>query len=67
MKYSGNPPVPAQPAVPAQPKLKWEHIGNHNGTYVHRAKVPGGWLVELRGSLAFVPDANHLWDGGSPP
>jgi hypothetical protein len=34
---------------------------------IYRAKVPGGWLVMSRPSdnLAFVPDPEHLWDGGS--
>ena len=38
-----------------------------------RAKVPGGWLVisqfYIGGAhgLAFVPDPNHEWDGGSLP
>lgn len=37
-------------------------VGGHSW----RAKVPGGWLVSNeRGSMVFVPDANHAWDGGS--
>jgi len=35
-----------------------------------RAKVPGGWLVnvivtQIGGSVTFVPDPDHTWDGTS--
>jgi hypothetical protein len=34
-----------------------------------RAKIPGGWLVELLThpafGICFVPDPYHQWDGGS--
>jgi hypothetical protein len=36
---------------------------------VHRAKVPGGWLVLVMhntSGLTFYPDPQHKWDGGSP-
>ena len=35
---------------------------------VYRAKVPGGWLVlvaDNANGVAFYPDAEHTWDGGS--
>jgi hypothetical protein len=38
---------------------------------VERARVPGGWLVISQfkigpaHGLAFVPDPDHEWDGGS--
>ena len=33
---------------------------------IHRAKVPGGWLVTIRDEgITFVPDPSHEWDGGS--
>jgi len=34
---------------------------------IYRAKIPGGWLVALRpnDNMAFVPDPQHDWDGGS--
>jgi hypothetical protein len=34
---------------------------------IYRAKIPGGWLVAMRPNdqLAFVPDPEHEWDGGS--
>jgi hypothetical protein len=36
----------------------------------YRAKVPGGWLVLICGNagisgVAFYPDSNHQWDGGT--
>ncbi len=48
---------------------------------MHRAKVPGGWLVYIYGShysprtrsdwghggLTFYPDPEHKWDGNSLP
>jgi len=40
-------------------KLDWE---------VHRAKVPGGWLVLVLHNtqgLTFYPDPDHEWDGAS--
>ena len=36
---------------------------------IHRAKVPGGWLVLVihnTGGLTFYPDPEHQWDGASP-
>jgi hypothetical protein len=45
----------------------------HTAWEVHRTKVPGGWLVvtRLEGSapqgIAFYPDPDHRWDGGSVP
>ncbi len=33
---------------------------------IYRAPIPGGWLVASHsGALAFVPDADHKWDGAS--
>jgi hypothetical protein len=33
---------------------------------IHRAKIPGGWLVTIRDEgITFVPDPRHEWDGGS--
>jgi hypothetical protein len=35
---------------------------------VHRAKVPGGWLVLVihnTSGLTFYPDPEHKWNGGS--
>ena len=36
-----------------------------------RAKVPGGWIYLVispqGGSLCFIPDPDHKWDGASLP
>lgn len=58
-------------ARPRQP-LRWEYV---SGTpAISRARVPGGWLVTVeqattRGpfqtGIAFYPDPEHRWDGGS--
>ena len=35
---------------------------------IFRASVPEGWLILLKAdqpSLFFLPDLNHVWDGGS--
>lgn len=37
---------------------------------VHRARVPGGWLVLVlhnTSGLTFYPDPDHRWDGSSLP
>jgi hypothetical protein len=61
------------------PVLVWETLstkreedGLLNSAYMtERAKVPGGWLVisqfNIGGAhgMAFLPDPNHTWDGGS--
>jgi len=49
------------------PLLRWERLRVAGGPAVTRARVPGGWLVSggSGGSLAFVPDLGHGWDGGS--
>jgi hypothetical protein len=63
------------------PVLRWQTLNTireEDGILIskyltERAKVPGGWLVISQfqiGSahgLVFLPDPNHLWDGGSLP
>ncbi len=48
-------------------KFNWEKLDYR----LSRAKVPGGWLVKITGyaehGIAFYPDPNHTWDGGSLP
>jgi hypothetical protein len=59
--------APASDEV-AGPLLRWERLRVAGGPAVTRARVPGGWLVSggsSGGSLAFVPDLGHGWDGGS--
>ena len=51
-----------------------ESIGNIGSWHLHRAKVPGGWLVRITGfmqnrqsgvgygaGVTFVPDPQHQW------
>jgi len=56
--------------------LVWEELKSSRkeggiltiGWKVHRAKVPGGWLVLLihnTNGLTFYPDPEHKWDGCS--
>ena len=50
----------------ADPDSSWLHVDWE----VHRAKVPGGWFVLTRmggapQGIAFYPDPQHVWDGGS--
>lgn len=57
-------------------KIVWEELENENDPIIHifRAKIPGGWLLNLKEStssrgaaigLTFIPDPNHEWDGNS--
>lgn len=58
-----------------QPRLVWHKLYSSSVESrvfklgnVHRAKVPGGWLVLVSDNatgLAFHPDPEHMWDGGS--
>ncbi len=62
-----------------RPVLTWETVvterqegGILSSAYLtERAKVPGGWLVisqfHIGGAhgMAFLPDPNHTWNGGS--
>jgi len=62
-----------------KPVLHWETLnttreedGLLDSRYIaERAKVPGGWLVisQFRIGTAhgvvFLPDPDHIWDGGS--
>ena len=70
--------LPAAAAAAAGAVLRWEPVESigdwrpDDYTVVHvacyRAKVPGGWLVALKGSyqahglgLTFYPDQLHAW------
>ena len=55
----------APAAAPAKEvMIRWEELGGNPP--VLRTKVPGGWLVSIRGGGAtFFPDPNHSWDGKS--
>jgi hypothetical protein len=52
--------------------LYWEDIKCSGAMLtMHRAKVPGGWLVYAgnayhhHGGITFYPDPEHRWDGQS--
>lgn len=68
------PPAPAQavatPLAAVLRDLVFEPLparGVPGGSPIARARIPGGWLVAAGsgGGVAFVPDPNHWWDGGS--
>ena len=64
-----------------KPVLHWEMLNTvrqergllHSEYLTERAKVHGGWLIISQfktgtaHGLAFLPDPNHEWDGGSLP
>lgn len=61
------PPAEGRPAAEAQPdaRMKWEELTSTHQA-VLRAKVPGGWLVSVRGGgVCFYPDPKHAWDGST--
>jgi hypothetical protein len=53
-------------------KTKCEATSWFNSYKAERARVPGGWLVLSTSNagqataMAFLPDPDHKWDGGSP-
>jgi hypothetical protein len=63
---SGSTTAAAAPveAGPPKPLLSFETLRSR-GLSLSRAKVPGGWLVVNGSGVAFVPDSEHAWDGGS--
>jgi ABC-type branched-subunit amino acid transport system substrate-binding protein len=44
--------------------LQWETLAS-DWSEVRRARVRGGWLVTASGGVAFLPDPEHAWQGGS--
>jgi hypothetical protein len=43
--------------------LEWQEVATNITRTVHRAAVPGGWLVAQQNGLAFIPDPDHAWRG----
>lgn len=41
--------------------LTWEVLDSNIARTLHRAPVPGGWLVAQQNGLAFVPDPDREW------
>jgi len=58
-------PAPAPVANDDRPVLQFQSLRVAGAAALSRAKVPGGWLVAAGGSVTFVPDPAHQWDGGS--
>lgn len=74
----GQAAVPIQPLFPKpavrRVGLSFHYIGSQSNTEIYRAKITGGWLISAGDnanrtglSVAFVPDADHKWDGNSLP
>jgi hypothetical protein len=47
--------------------LEWQELGTNITRTIHRAAVPGGWLVAQQNGLAFIPDPDHAWKGKEKP
>ena len=48
--------------------VKWEKVKTTKPGDLNRAKVPGGWLLFLYGTIpaiTFYPDPSHEWKGDS--
>jgi hypothetical protein len=41
--------------------LEWQAMKSTIKRTIHRAKVPGGWLVAQQEGITFVPDTSHEW------
>jgi hypothetical protein len=54
-------PAPARAAGGGGASLEFEEVGVNITRTIHRAPVPGGWLVAQQNGLAFVPDPEHKW------
>jgi hypothetical protein len=53
-------------------EVQWQLLSDVGVSFhceTRRAKVPGGWLVQIVQSdgcgITFYPDPEHKWDGGS--
>jgi hypothetical protein len=42
-------------------EIRWQALKSSIDRTIHRAKVPGGWLVAQQDGITFVPDARHEW------
>lgn len=52
------------------PKLDWQKLKSTERAVgdMYRSPIFGGWLItNADGSLVFVPDPEHKWDGESYP
>jgi hypothetical protein len=62
------------PTTGDEPVVHWQELASEGGLLaVRRAKVAGGWLVYVsngyhkHAGLAFYPDPEHRWNGGTLP
>lgn len=54
-------PSSSAPNVDAGPSIQFERVTSNVGK-MHRAKVPGGWLIALDpGGAVFYPDPEYRW------
>ena len=54
-------PAPARAAGGGNVSLEFEEVNVNITRTIHRAQVPGGWLVAQQNGLAFVPDPEYKW------
>lgn len=66
--WTPTPSTASSNAAPPGPEIafKWERL-NAGPVATYRAKLPGGWLIQVGDSnsraVAFYPDPDHAWDG----
>ena len=41
--------------------LRWQEVGGNMMRTIHRARVPGGWLVAQQEGLTYIPDPEGEW------
>jgi hypothetical protein len=69
-----TPQQAANPETEEAAIMIWREVRSTGGLLaVHRAKMPGGWLVYVgngyhhHGGVTFFPDPNHTWNGATLP
>lgn len=66
--------IPIIQEIPAiqrdNPKLLWQKLESNykQAPILYRTAIEGGWLISnVQGTLIFIPDPDHEWDGNSYP